>query len=138
MVAASSTCRGTVATKLRSIQIDTASAWAAYTMIRLSRLSSRFSRLKSRNSAMIRACPGIICTISSMIRNEVRNLEENLATATEAISDSTEASSTVDSVTIRLLRKNSQIDPMPDALPLITWVKLASVGWAGSREGVSE
>ena len=40
---------------------------------------------------MISAWPGIICTISSMIRNEARNRNRNLATATAASSDSSEA-----------------------------------------------
>ena len=115
MAAASSSSLGTVATKLRSIQIDTGSAWAAYTMIRPSRFCSRLSWSNSRNSAMISAWPGIICTISSMIRNEARNRNRNLATATDASSDRNEEIRTAARVTARLLRKNSQTVPIPEA-----------------------
>ncbi len=94
--------------------------------------------MKSTNRATISAWPGIICTISSMIRNEERSRNRNRATATEASSESSEAISTVASVTVRLLRKNSHTGPIPDAWPLMTWLKLPSVGWAGSRLGVSE
>ncbi len=73
---------------------------------------------------MISAWPGIICTISSMIRNEERSRNRNRATATDASSDSTEATSTVASVTVRLLRKKIQTGPIPDAWPLMTWLKL--------------
>ncbi len=123
IAAASSSSLGTVATKFRSIQIDTGSACAAYTMTSPPRFCSSPSRLKSTNSAMISACPGIICTISSTMSSEVRN--RNLATATEASSESSDASRTVTRVTARLLRKNSQTEPMPDARPLITCVRLA-------------
>src|SRR5215472_13049870 len=115
MAAASSSSRGTVATKLRSIQIDTGSAWAAYTTIRPTRFCVRLTLLKSRNSAMIRAWPGIICTISNMIKNEARNLNLNLATATAASSESNDATSTVVSATATLLRKNRNTEPIPDA-----------------------
>src|SRR5215472_11938294 len=138
MAAASSSSLGTVATKLRSIQIDTGSACAAYTRIRPSRFSSRPSRLKSRNSAMIRAWPGIICTMSSMTSTEARNLNLNLATATDARSETSDARSTVARVTAMLLRKNSHTEPIPDAWPLITCAKLPSVGCAGVRSGVRE
>jgi hypothetical protein len=87
---------------------------------------------------MISACPGIICTISSMIRKDARKRNLNRATATDASSDSSEASRTVASVTVRLLRKNCQTDPMPDACPLITCEKLPRVGRDGTRLGVSE
>ena len=87
---------------------------------------------------MIRACPGIICTIRSMIRYDARKRNRNRATAIEASSEISEASTTVDSVTRRLLRKNSQTEPIPDAWPLMTAEKLPSVGWVGSSCGVSE
>src|SRR5260370_42191142 len=87
---------------------------------------------------MIRAWPGIICTISSMIRNEPRNRNRNLAAATAASSDTTEAISTAARVTARLLRKNSHTVPIPAACPLITWEQLPRVGWAGSRRGVGQ
>src|ERR1700729_825309 len=138
MAAASSRSRGTVATKLRSIQIDTGSACAEYTMTRPPRLASRPSLLKSTNSATISACAGIICTISSMIRNEDRNRNRNRATATDASRENSDAIRTVARVTARLLRKNSQTEPIPEACPLMTREKLPSVGWVGSRLGVRE
>src|SRR5262249_49284487 len=67
-----------------------------------------------------------------------RNLNLNLATATDASSETSEASSTVANVTAMLLRKNSHTEPIPDARPLTTWAKLPSVGCAGVRSGVSE
>ena len=39
---------------------------------------------------------------------------------------------------LMLLRKNSHTEPMPEACPLITALKLPSVGRAGRRLGVSE
>src|SRR5262245_25324656 len=87
---------------------------------------------------MIRACAGIICTMSSMTRTEARNLNLNLATATDARSETSDARSTVASVTAMLLRKNSHTEPIPDAWPLITCAKFPSVGWAGVRSGVRE
>ncbi len=50
-----------------------------------------------------------------MISNDARNLNRNLATATDASSESTDATSTVASVTARLLRKKSHTEPIPDA-----------------------
>ena len=41
-------------------------------------------------------------------------------------------------VTARLLRKNSQTEPIPDTCPLMTWEKLVSVGCDGQQVGVSE
>ena len=84
---------------------------------------------------MISACAGIICTISSMIRYEVRNRNRYPATATEASSDTSEASTTVLSVTSMLFRKNSQQDPIPDAWPLNTEWKLPSVGGRATGPG---
>ena len=71
-------------------------------------------------------------------RNDARNRNRNLATATEASSEIIEASSTVARVTARLLRKKRNTDPMPEACPLITVAKLPRVGCAGTRLGVSE
>src|SRR6266702_3095684 len=73
-----------------------------------------------------------------MTSTDVRNLNRNLATATDASREITEATRTVASVTARLLRKNSHTEPIPDAWPLITSLKLRSVGWLGVRSGVSE
>ena len=61
---------------------------------------------------MISAWAGIICTISSMTRKLARSRNRNRATATDASSDTSEATRTVDSVTSRLLRKNSQTEPI--------------------------
>ncbi len=77
---------------------------------------------------MIRACPGIICTIRSMTSTDARNLNRNLATATDASRETTEATRTVASVTARLLRKNSHTEPIPDAWPLITSREVAERG----------
>src|SRR5258708_28299985 len=87
---------------------------------------------------MVGAWPGIIGTMSSMTSTEARNLNLNLATATEASSETTDASSTVARVTAMLLRKNSHTEPIPDACPLITCAKLPSVGCAGVSAGVRE
>src|SRR5215467_14038572 len=73
-----------------------------------------------------------------MISTEARNLNRNLATATDASKETSDATRTVASVTARLLRKNSHTDPIPDAWPLITSLKLPSVGWPGVSCGVSE
>ena len=84
---------------------------------------------------MTSAWAGIICTISSMIRNEVRSRNRNLATATAASSENSDATTTAASVTDRLLRKNIQTEPTPDACPLMTgrscpaWDGRAA-GWA--------
>src|SRR5262245_3792523 len=73
-----------------------------------------------------------------MISTEARNLNRNLATATDASSETSDARRTVASVTARLLRKKSHTGPIPETWPLITSLKLLSVGWLGVRSGVSE
>src|SRR5580704_754351 len=137
IAAASSSSRGTAATKLRSIQIVTGSANAVYTRISPIRLSSRFSDRKSRNSAITSACCGSICTISSMIRYVVRNLNRNLASATAASSAINDDATTDTTVTNRLFFKKFQYGS-PTTLPSITARKLPSVGCEGSGCGVSE
>ena len=56
---------------------------------------------------MTSASSGIICTTSSMIRNVVRSLNRNRATAVAASSATSPLSSTVASATSALLRKKS-------------------------------
>src|SRR5258707_477336 len=74
---------------------------------------------------------------SSQIRYVARNRNRNLATAMAASSASAEETTTDESVTTRLLRRNVQYG-MPITEPLITLAKFDHVGCAGSGCGVSE
>ena len=86
---------------------------------------------------MTSASSGIICTISSMIRNVVRSLKRNRATAVAASSATTPLISTVPSATSALLRKKSTNVTPGIRSPVRTPGSARASGASGTGTGVA-
>src|ERR1700761_2152588 len=89
------------------------------------------------NSETTSACCGSSCTISSMIRYVVRNLNLNRPSAIAASSPTSDDTATATTVMNRLFTRKCQYD-IPITEPLNTLRKFASVGCSGTGCGVSE
>ena len=107
-IAASSSSNGTPATKPRSVQIVNGRTNTRYVSASPITVFVRWRPSRMRNSEMISASAGIICTISTVTRNAMRPRNRKRASATAARNATTSASTTTTAVTIALLRSDVQ------------------------------